>query len=138
MSTATPTAPPPQPAPATDVHTDHRSPISVSSLSQVEKLTGALNYKAWADNVQSILMMYDYWPIVKGTELRPGNDDRVGQRVWDRNDDRIIGFIRLLVSSTIRYSLTSLNTSKRIWSSLESSYGSAGDFNDFLAFKSLT
>ena len=151
MSTTPPAVTPAQPAATTPASTQapatqvapapvtvySRTPISGSSLAQIEKLVGARNYNDWSQAVRSVLMMNDYGPIVSGKEPRPSTAG-VARDIWDRDDDRVVGFLRLVISPVIRHSVASLNTSQEIWDALNSAYGSAGDFDDFLAFKTLT
>lgn len=116
---------------------DHRTPMSQQSVSAVKKLTGVSNYKEWADSVEDALGLCDYWQIVSGEEKAPTDKTSSEYLLWARNDKRVFSFIRSTLHVNLRHSFESVKTAKDLWDALKSRYSSKGDFEDYLAFKSL-
>ncbi|KAL2902342.1 Gag-Pol polyprotein, partial [Bienertia sinuspersici] len=87
----------------------------------VEKLTGASNYRAWRRSFEIALASKRKLGFVTGGVKRDRND-KVKQECWDTCNSMVISWILSSVSDPIKKSIMFMNEAAEIWKHLEKRY----------------
>jgi hypothetical protein len=85
----------------------------------ITKLTRE-NYSLWVVKMKLILQSLDLWDVVSGAEAQPADADL--KIKWLLKDSKAKVYICLAVVDSILPTVSSLNTSKEVWSQLEAIY----------------
>jgi hypothetical protein len=86
--------------------------VSIGGVS-IAKLTRD-NYNLWVVKMKLILQSLDYWDVVNGTEVVPGDAD--AKLKWLMKDNKAKVYICLALADTILTTVSNLNTSAEVWS----------------------